>query len=61
MVAVPGSTAARPRTMPIPMKKALLAVFSFLLTTLGCVHKARQLSLGLREGYRLCHDHDAHF
>jgi hypothetical protein len=25
------------------------------------VHKARQLSLGLRQGYRLCHDHDEHF
>jgi len=31
------------------------------LTTLSCVHKARQLSLGLRQGYRLCHDHDEHF
>ena len=31
------------------------------LTTLGCVHKARKLSLGLRQGYRLCHGHDAHF
>ena len=28
-------------------------------TTLCCVHKARQLSLGLREGCRPCHDHDA--
>jgi hypothetical protein len=25
------------------------------------VHKARQLSLGLRQGYRLCHDNDEHF
>jgi hypothetical protein len=31
------------------------------LTTLGCVHKARQLSLGLRQRCRLCHGHDAHF
>lgn len=31
------------------------------LTTLDCVHKTRQLSLGLRQGYRLCHGHDAHF
>jgi len=30
-------------------------------TTLGCMHKARQLSLGLRQGYRLCHDNDARF
>jgi hypothetical protein len=31
------------------------------LTTLGCVHKASQLSLGLRQGYRLCHGHDERF
>ena len=36
MVAVPGSTATSPRPMPTPMKKALLAVFSLLITTLGC-------------------------
>ena len=36
MGAVPGSTATSPRTMPNPMKKALLAVFSLLITTLGC-------------------------
>lgn len=35
MVAVPGSTATSPRTMPTPMKKALLAVFSLLITTIG--------------------------
>ncbi len=36
MAAVPGSTAASPQPMPTPMKKALLAVFSILVTTLGC-------------------------
>jgi len=25
------------------------------------VHKTRLLSLGLRQGYRLCHGHDTHF
>jgi hypothetical protein len=29
------------------------------LTTLDCVHKASQLSLGLRQGYRLFQSRDA--